>query len=228
MTDEPAAGKWARATSRTTVHPGSVPGPLRDYLHRLDDAARLLPVADRQDLRAHVWSRVASAAGPVPTESLLVEVLADLGRPEDLVPRPVTDGVAPAPAAAPVHLLGFSLLTVGVTGVLGLIRLWRSPSWPTRYALCATALVLTGGFLLPLLTAVHPVIGILLGGLGVGAPMAGLLLGAVLLHRRRRYHKCVRPHGGRSPGQPLRTPRGGGRSAPHGRCDPRRRTEDSR
>jgi hypothetical protein len=173
------------------VRSGAVPRPLRDYLHELDDAARVLPVADRQDLRAHVWSTVASAAGPAATEGRLVQVLADLGRPEDLVPKPGTGRGALPPAPAPVHLLGFSFLTFGVTGLLGVVRLWRSPSWGTPYALGATVLVVLGGALLPLLTAVTPVIGVPLGGLGLGAPVAGLLLGAVLLHKRRQYRKCV-------------------------------------
>lgn len=195
-----AAGEGVRGTPPAVVRSGAVPGPLREYLDRLDDAARLLPVAVRQDMRAHVWSTVAAAAGSAPTGDRLVQVLADLGRPEDLVPTPRTGTAARPPDSAPVHLLGFSFLTFGVTGVLGVIRLWRSSSWATPYAVGATGLVVLGGVLLPLLTAVTPVLGALLGGLGAGAPVAGLLLGAVLLRKRREYRKCVRPHDGPAPG----------------------------
>jgi hypothetical protein len=91
-----------------------------------------------------------------------------------------------------VHLLGSSLLTVGITGVLGLVRVWRSVRWPARDALLATLLVMAGGTLLPFLSPVRPVIGALLGGLGVGAPLAGLLLGAVLVAERRAHRRRLR------------------------------------
>lgn len=91
-----------------------------------------------------------------------------------------------------MHLLGCSLLTVGVTGLIGLVRVWRSPTWPVRDALTATVPVVAGAVALPLVTGIHPVAGALLGGLGAGAPTAALVLGAVLLIQRRAQRRELR------------------------------------
>lgn len=181
---------------------GPVPGPLRDYLDRLDTAARALTRADRQDLRARVWLDVAAAAGPTPSDDELGRVLEHLGPPEELVPGGAA-AVSRLRDPVVVHLLGCSLLTAGVTGVLGLVRVWRAPSWPARDALLATVLVVAGAVLLPSLTPVQPVAGAVLGGLGVGAPVAGLVLAVVLAIQRRR-HRVREEEAGTD------TPRGGG------------------
>lgn len=111
-----------------------------------------------------------------------------------------------------MHLLGCSLLTVGVTGLIGLVRVWRSSTWPVRDALTATVLVVAGAVALPLVTGIHPVAGALLGGLGAGAPTAALVLGAVLLIQRRAQRRELRTEHaarGRSPVPPIPPPGGG-------------------
>ncbi|ALE85821.1 hypothetical protein [Pseudonocardia sp. HH130629-09] len=177
---------------------GGLPLPLRDYLHRLDDASRHLSFTRRQDLRSHVWTEVARTAGPAPTEDRLVRALDVLGPPEALVPTPVGGATRAPRDPAVVHLLGCSLLTVGLTGLIGLVRVWRSPTWPARDALTASALVVAGAVVLPLVARVHPVAGALFGGLGVGALLAALVLGAALLIQRRRLRTEVdtRPDAG--------------------------------
>ncbi|WP_145984056.1 hypothetical protein [Pseudonocardia sp. EC080610-09] len=159
---------------------------LQDYLRRLDAAARALPSGERQDLRARVWTDVAAAAGPAPTGDRLARVLGELGPPEGLVPARAGGGPGGLRDPAVVHLLGCSLLSAGITGVIGLVRVWRAPSWPRRDAFVATLVVLAGAVALPVLAPVHPVPGAVLGGLGAGAPLAGVLLGVVLLRARRQ------------------------------------------
>ncbi|MEJ8278807.1 hypothetical protein [Pseudonocardia spirodelae] len=190
---------------------GAVPAPLRDYLRRLDDAARDLPFTERQDLRSRVWADVARATGPAPTHERLLRALDDLGPPEGLVPAPA--GTPPRTLRDPavVHLLGCSLLTVGVSGLVGLVRVWRAPTWPRRDALAATVLVVAGAVALPVATGVHPVAAALLGGLGAGAPLAALVLGAVLLIQRRAHRRALRSEQDTGPGTgETDTPPGGG------------------
>lgn len=198
-------------TAGARVSRGALPTPLREYLHRLDIAARHLSFTARQDLRSHVWTEVARTAGPAPTEDRLVRALARLGPPEALVPAPVggTSPVLRDPVV--VHLLGCSLLTAGVTGLIGLVRVWRAPTWPVRDALTATVLVVAGAVALPLLTGIHPVAGALLGGLGAGALSAALVLGAVLLIQRRAQRRALRTeHAAEPVAGTTDTPPGGG------------------
>lgn len=192
----------------------TVPGGILDYLAELDRASRGLPRHDRQDLRARVWSEVAEVAGPDALPDRIATALAGLGPPAALAGPPLRDPVV-------VHLLGSSFLTLGVGGVAGLVRVWRSPTWPRRDAVLATVLVLACGGAAAL-APVHPVAGVLLGLLGLGPFGAALWLGAVMLLARRRARR-------RHPAEPRDasaapdTSRGGGRSAPYGRCDAPRR-----
>lgn len=192
----------------------SVPEPVRAYLDELERVSVGLPRDERQDLRARVWAEVAEAVGPAATPERIEAALTRLGPPTALA------GVGEYPLRDPVvvHLLGSSLLTFGIGGVAGLIRVWRSPSWSRGEALVATLLVLVAGTALPLLAPVHPVAGALFGGLGVGALLAACVLGIRMLMARRRTRRS------RSIGIPrtdntARTPRGGGGTAPSGRCE---------
>lgn len=183
-----------RPASAGDTRRGAMSPVLRDYLARFEVAARVLPFDDRQDLRSQVWRDVAAAAGPAPTEERLTRALDGLGPPEGLVPTPDGGDRERARLRDPAvpHLLGCSLLTFGVTGVIGLVRIWRSPTWPVRDALVVTVLVVAGAVLPAVLTPVHPLAGAVLGGLGAGALVAAMWSGALVVLQRRRYRRSVR------------------------------------
>ncbi|MBW0101160.1 hypothetical protein [Pseudonocardia sp. KRD291] len=191
----------------------SVPEPVRAYLDELDRASAGLPRDQRQDLRARVWAEVAEAAGSDPAPERIDEALRRLGPPSALAG---TGGHALRDPLV-VHLLGCSLLTFGIGGVAGLVRVWRSPSWPRVDALVATLMVVVAGAVLPMLAPVHPIAGALLGGLGVGSLLAACVLGGRMLMARRRARRARRtsPDADAAP----HTPRGGGGTAPSGRCE---------
>lgn len=163
-----------------------VPEPVRAYLDELDRVSVGLTRHERQDLRARVWVEIAEAAGPDPTPERIDAAVRRLGPPAALAgtgqERALRDPVV-------VHLLGCSLLTFGIGGVAGLVRVWRSPSWPRTDASAATVLVLVAGTAVALLAPVHPLAGALLGGLGVGALLAACALGTRMLVARRRARR---------------------------------------
>lgn len=169
------------------VTSAAVPEPVRAYLDELERVSCGLARHERQDLRARVWAEVAEAVGSDPTPERVEVALRRLGPPAVLAGT--GEGEYPLRDPVVVHLLGSSLLTFGIGGVAGLVRAWRSPSWPRSDALVATAVVLVCGAALPLSAPVNPLAGALLGGLGVGALFAACVLGVRMLAARRRARR---------------------------------------
>ncbi|MCE3552848.1 hypothetical protein LWC33_15455 [Pseudonocardia sp. RS11V-5] len=175
----------------TPVTPGAEPDPVAvpatvdAYLARLDRASRGHRRSVRADLRALVWTSVAREVGGDPAPARVAAALAALGQPEDLAAG--SGGVPAAPAgkrAAPpswtcIHLLGASALTLGVTTVVGVIRLWRDREWRRLHVLSAIMLIVLGGVLVPLLTPLGTVVGGAIGLVAVGPLGAAGYLAAV-------------------------------------------------
>lgn len=140
------------------------PSVLADYLAEFEARGHQLPRETRHELRARIWTHCAAAAGPGAPEERVRAALAELGPVEVLVRDELARLGAPADPfgprdLAPLHLLGASLLTLGLGMVAGLVLLWRSAVWPRRHQVLATALVGLGGLLgaaVPLAVAPAP------------------------------------------------------------------------
>lgn len=125
---------------------------LADYLAEFEARSHQLPRETRHEVRARIWTHCAAAAGPGAPDERVRVALAELGPVDVLVREELARIGAPAYPfgprdLAPVHLLGASLLTLGLGMVAGLVLLWRSAAWPRRHQLVATALVGLGALL---------------------------------------------------------------------------------
>lgn len=118
-----------------------------DYLHSLDEAAKLLPRHDRDELVDQIRAHLDEAIGEDATEADVRNVLDALGDPRDIV-------AAAGPVRAPVRrgareVFALLLLATGfppaIGWIAGLILLIASPLWSVRQKWLG-ALVWPGGW----------------------------------------------------------------------------------
>jgi hypothetical protein len=136
---------------------------VRDYLSRLEAAARPLAVDRRAeligDVREHIDAALREAGRN--DEATVRNVLERLGRPEEIVAAESEPGAAPsswianreggiATTSSPwgaIEIIAVVLLTVGglflpfVGPILGLVFVWASTRWTTQAKLIATIIV---------------------------------------------------------------------------------------
>lgn len=155
---------------------------LTAYLREFDAHAHQLSQVSRLEVGSRIWTHCAEHAGPDASEERIRAALADLGPPADLVRAELErTGERPDPFRtrdlAPMHLLGTSLLTLGVGTVVGLGLLWFSRVWPVGHKAVASALVVAGvPVVLPFLPGTA---GVVVGLLVVGPALAGTYLAIV-------------------------------------------------
>jgi hypothetical protein len=155
---------------------------LTAYLAEFDAHAHRLSQVARLEVGSRIWTRCAEHAGDGPDEQReerIREALAELGPPAELVRAELArTGERADPFRtrdlAPLHLFAASLLTLGIGTVVGLVLLWRSPVWPRRHQVTATALVLAGMLGTPL--ALPGLAGLLVGAVLVGPTLAAAYL----------------------------------------------------
>lgn len=154
---------------------------VRDYLARLEVAAVRLPAARRAELVDEVRGHIegAIAAEPTEGEAAVRNVLDRLGSPEDIVGAEIppadapfaaaTTGVSPAMTAArpgigPLEIVAILLVTLGayflpiVGPAIGIVLVWMSRVWSTRWKLVITMAVLV--------VVVLPIVGLMSVGGG--------------------------------------------------------------
>ena len=131
------------------------------YLGQLQDAARVLPDEDREELLAEVRGHLEAGLPDDPSDAQVRNLIQDLGSPADIVASagPESGQVrATAPPAGPwgaVEILAVLGLTVGtfllpiVGPIIGMCLAWTSPRWTRREKTIATVLAF-----LPLLALV--------------------------------------------------------------------------
>ncbi|MBW0114695.1 hypothetical protein [Pseudonocardia abyssalis] len=158
---------------------------LTAYLREFDACAHQLSQVSRLEVGSRIWTHCAEHAGPDAPEERIAAALAELGPPADLVRAELErTGERPDPFRtrdlAPMHLLGTSLLTIGVGTVAGLVLLWLSRVWPVAHKAVATALVVAG------VPAVLPFLGGA-AGLVVGLLVVGPALAGAYLALARRF-----------------------------------------
>jgi uncharacterized membrane protein len=149
---------------------------VRDYISRLEAAARPLPMERRAELAAEVREHIETALAEAGRrdEVTIRNVLERLGPPEEIVAAetepsgapPSDDAAQPMRARAvqspwgPVEIIALLLLTVGavllpfVGPILGLVFVWLSAQWTTRHKLIATGIVVAI-LLLPVLLTLN-------------------------------------------------------------------------
>jgi hypothetical protein len=130
----------------TATHPLTA-----DYLRRLEEAARLLPRRERDELVAQIREHLATGCPPDATEADIRNVLEELGSPEDIV-------AAAGPERPPMRrgareAFALILLVTGLPPLIGWLvgaglLLW-SPLWTGRQKLLGL-LVWPGGYVVAL------------------------------------------------------------------------------
>lgn len=138
-----------------------------DYLSKLAAAAAVLSAGRREELVEEISAHITEALAVLPAPGLpggtraqasaaqVLQVLEQLGRPEDIVRAAAEDDEpAPGPAAAPgrgmlqagavVLLLLLGGFLIGLGWLAGVALLWASPRWDTRDKLLGT-LIWPGG-----------------------------------------------------------------------------------
>ena len=131
----------------------TLPPLAEDYLARLDRAAQVLPSQDRDELLAELRSHLQTGLAPGATDADVLNLLHELGSPEDIVAAAQPDGPSPrAGASRPagpwgaVEVVAVLGLTVGafvlpVVGPLaGIVLVWMSARWTRREKGIATVL----------------------------------------------------------------------------------------
>ena len=134
---------------------------VRDYLVRLREEARRLPVDQARELEADITEHLQAALGPDATETEFRNVLERLGTPAELVTEAAGGPVAAAapatksfasPVGAIACLLAAELLCLLVPialvlWVVGLVLLVRATVWTEREKVMAFLAVGTGFFI---------------------------------------------------------------------------------
>src|SRR6478735_2218858 len=133
---------------------------VRDYLARLREEARVLPVDQARELEADITEHLDAGLGPDPAETAVRDALDRLGSPAEVVAEavgtPVTSS-APAtkPFSSPVGaiacLLAAELLSLlvplaFVLWVVGIVLLVRATVWDEREKLLGLVGVGSGFF----------------------------------------------------------------------------------
>lgn len=138
---------------------------VRDYIARLEAAAVRLPAGRRAELvdevRGHI--EAAIAAEPTSGEAAVRNVLDRLGKPEVIVGAEIPPGdasfaaattdmsptvTAERPGIGPLEVVAVLLVTVGAFFVpiigpaIGIVLVWMSRAWSTRWKLVITLVVL--------------------------------------------------------------------------------------
>ena len=151
----------------------TLPPLAEDYLARLDRAAQALPPQDRDELLAELRSHLQTGLAPDATDADVLNLLHELGSPEDIVAAAQPEGAA-QPASTPaasrwgaLEVVAVLALTVGmfvlpIAGPLvGIALVWASTRWTRREKGIAT-----------LLTAL-PVVALALGAAGLIVSSSG-------------------------------------------------------
>jgi uncharacterized membrane protein len=131
----------------------TLPPLAEDYLARLDRAAGALPPQDRDELLAELRSHLQTGLAADPTDAEVLNLLHELGSPEDIVaaaqPERSTSLAAPSRPASPwgaLEMIAVLALTVGtfvlpiVGPLVGIVLVWGSTRWTRREKGIATVL----------------------------------------------------------------------------------------
>jgi uncharacterized membrane protein len=162
----------------------TLPPLAEDYLARLDRAAHALPPQDRDELLAELRSHLQAGLAPGATDADVLNFLAELGSPEEIVAAAQPEHSTSLPAAMPpasrwgtLEVIAVLALTVGtfvlpvVGPLVGIVLVWGSTRWTRHEKWIATALT--------------------------ALPVAGLALGAAML---------IAVGGDSGPGSPVPAP----------------------
>jgi hypothetical protein len=122
---------------------------VKDYLRRLSTASRVLPRAERRELRAQIDEHLRVALSDGPGEAQVRTVLERLGEPEEIVAeqagaRLAAGGGAGVQVWVTVFLLLFGTGLFLVGWFVGVVMLWSSRAWTTGEKVLGT-LILPGG-----------------------------------------------------------------------------------
>ena len=115
-----------------SLHPLS-----RDYLVRLQKAARRLPRTRRKELVEEVEAHLREALPANLSEAETREVLKRLGEPEQIAAEASTRDLMPERIAV-FLLLSSGIILPGLGWIAGLVLLWRSRTWSQRDKLIGT------------------------------------------------------------------------------------------
>jgi hypothetical protein len=131
----------------------TLPPLAEDYLARLDRAARGLPPPDRDELLAELRSHLQAGLAPDASDADVLNLLHELGSPEDIVAAAQPDRATPLTAASrpaspwgPLEVVAVVGLTVGafvlpvVGPLVGIVLVWVSTRWTRREKGIATVL----------------------------------------------------------------------------------------
>ncbi len=157
----------------------TLPPLAEDYLARLDRAAQTLPPQDRDELLAELRSHLQAGLAPGATDADVLNFLAELGSPEDIVAaaQPEHSTRAGPPPASPwgaLEVIAVLALTVGtfvlpVVGPrVGIVLVWGSTRWTRHEKWIATALTALPVVVLALVAAMLIAVG---GDSGPGSPV---------------------------------------------------------
>ena len=176
----------------TRLHPLA-----EDYLVRLESAARALPSQDREELLAELRSHLAIGVPADASNADVLNLLGDLGTPEEIVaeagaesglgatshPPPPMNYVPSVPASpwGALEVLAVLALMVGtfvvpILGpIVGICLAWGSSQWTTREKVIATVLTF-----LPLIVLVLGALAFMsTGPVGGLAPLPGIIYGGL-------------------------------------------------
>jgi hypothetical protein len=131
----------------------TLPPLAEDYLARLDRAAQALPAPDRDELLAELRSHLQTALAPGATDADVLNLLRELGSPDDIIAAaqpersiPLTALSRPASPWGALEVIAVLALTVGtfvlpvVGPLVGIVLVWGSTRWTRREKGIATAL----------------------------------------------------------------------------------------
>ena len=133
--DLPGSARYpygGRNMNDSSLHPLS-----RDYLMRLQKAARRLPRTRRKELVEEVEAHLREALPVNLSEAETREVLKRLGEPEQIAAEASTRDLMPERIAV-FLLLSSGVILPGLGWIAGLVLLWRSRTWSQRDKLIGT------------------------------------------------------------------------------------------
>jgi len=168
----------------------TLPPLAEDYLVRLDRAAHSLPPPDRGELLAELRSHLQTGLPPGATDADVLNLLHELGSPEDIVAaaspeRPTQPVPAPSRPASPwgaLEVIAVLALTVGtfvlpvIGPLVGIVLVWTSTRWTRREKGIATVLTALPFVTLALGAAMLITVG---GNAEPGQPVPGPVVSSV-------------------------------------------------
>ena len=154
----------------------TLPPLAEDYLARLDRVAHTLPPQDRDELLAELRSHLQTGLAPGATDADVLNFLAELGTPEDIVAAAQPERSTPLPAShwGALEVIAVLALTVGtfvlpvVGPLVGIVLVWGSARWTRHEKWIATALTALPVVVLALGAAMLIAVG---GDSGPGSPV---------------------------------------------------------